>query len=238
MNRTEFMRQLEGLLQDISDEERAEALDYYNSYFEDAGVENEAKVIQELGSPGKVAAIIKADLGGGNGEYGEYTEHGYEDNRVREDAQVPDQYTQTSRTRRGYRTGERKNTATIILLVILAVFAAPILLGVGGGILGIIVGILGGIAGIVVGLFGGLIGSLVGGIALVIGGIVECFTSPSLGLVSIGLGGLGLAVGFLLLVLAVLVVGRALPWIIRKLSDLLHRAVHKVNGRGRGGEES
>ena len=60
MNREEFMRQLERLLQDISESERREALEYYNSYFDDAGEENESRVIQELGSPGKVAAIIKA----------------------------------------------------------------------------------------------------------------------------------------------------------------------------------
>ena len=69
MNRAEFMKQLEYLLRDISESERQEALDYYNSYFDDAGAENESKVIQELGSPGKVAAIIKADLAGSAEEY-------------------------------------------------------------------------------------------------------------------------------------------------------------------------
>ena len=56
------MEQLEKLLSDISEEERQEALDYYESYFDDAGEDQEANVIRELGSPGKVAAIIKADL--------------------------------------------------------------------------------------------------------------------------------------------------------------------------------
>ena len=63
MNRAQFMKQLEKLLSDISEEERKEALDYYESYFDDAGPEREAEVLRELGSPGKVAAIIKADLG-------------------------------------------------------------------------------------------------------------------------------------------------------------------------------
>lgn len=237
MNRTEFMRQLEGLLRDISDTERAEALDYYNSYFEDAGPENEAKVIQELGSPGKVAAIIKADLKESNEEYGEYTEHGYEDNRMKEESQVPDQYAQTSRARRGYRSGQRKNKPTIILLVILLVFASPILLGIGGGIFGIIVGILGGLVGIVFGLFGGLVGSAAGGVAMLVMGIIKCFTSPSLGLVGIGLGSLALALGFLLLILAVLFIGRTIPWIIRKISDLVHKVTHRADRRDEGGAE-
>ena len=62
MNRAQFMEQLKKLLSDISEEERQEALDYYESYFDDAGEDQEAEVIRELGSPGKVAAIIKEDL--------------------------------------------------------------------------------------------------------------------------------------------------------------------------------
>ena len=51
MNRTEFMRQLESLLQNISATEREEALQYYNEYFNDAGPENEQNVIEALGNP-------------------------------------------------------------------------------------------------------------------------------------------------------------------------------------------
>ena len=58
MNREEFLSQLERLLYDIPAQEREEALEYYNGYFDDAGKEKEAEVIQELGSPGKVAAIV------------------------------------------------------------------------------------------------------------------------------------------------------------------------------------
>ena len=61
MSRQEFMTQLESLLMGISEEERNEALNYYENYFEDAGQENEAQVIEELGSPEKIAVQIKAD---------------------------------------------------------------------------------------------------------------------------------------------------------------------------------
>ena len=36
MNRVQFMEQLKKLLSDISEEERQEALYYYESYFDDA----------------------------------------------------------------------------------------------------------------------------------------------------------------------------------------------------------
>lgn len=61
MNRVEFMETLSRLLQDIPEEDRIDALKYYNDYFDDAGSENEQNVIEELESPEKVAMKIKAD---------------------------------------------------------------------------------------------------------------------------------------------------------------------------------
>ena len=45
MKREEFLKQLEQLLDGISEEEKADALAFYRSYFEDAGEENEESVI-------------------------------------------------------------------------------------------------------------------------------------------------------------------------------------------------
>lgn len=59
MNRVEFMETLSRLLQDIPEEDRIDALKYYNDYFDDAGSENEQNVIEELESPEKVAMKIK-----------------------------------------------------------------------------------------------------------------------------------------------------------------------------------
>lgn len=84
MSRREFMEELKKLLSGISDEERDEALKYYEDYFEEAGSGNEEQVIQELGSPQKVAAMIKADLEEGSEKSGEFTEWGYTDERFEE----------------------------------------------------------------------------------------------------------------------------------------------------------
>lgn len=62
MNKQEFLKELELLLADIPVEEKQEALDFYNNYFQDAGPENEEKIIEELGSPKQVAASIKREL--------------------------------------------------------------------------------------------------------------------------------------------------------------------------------
>ncbi len=82
MTKYEFMKELEESLTDIPLDERMEALQYYENYFEDAGPEQEQSLISELGSPGKVAASIKADLNSSEQEVkirGYFTENGYED---------------------------------------------------------------------------------------------------------------------------------------------------------------
>lgn len=99
MNRAEFIKRLEELLQNIPTEERAEAVQFYQGYFDDAGPENEALVIQELGSPEKVANQIKADIEEFSGENGEYTETGYKDERF-DDRQMP--------VKKGYRYQQAK----------------------------------------------------------------------------------------------------------------------------------
>lgn len=77
MNRAEFMNRLTALLNDVSPAEREEAIQYYNDYFDDAGVENEASVIASLGTPEELAKTIKAGLNDG-GSGGEFTETGFE----------------------------------------------------------------------------------------------------------------------------------------------------------------
>ena len=135
MNRAQFMKQLEKLLSDISEEERKEALDYYESYFDDAGPEREAEVLRELGSPGKVAAIIKADLGENRENEGEYTERGYRDSRTEDKVHLPER-------KEGYHADNRRSKASVILALILLVFLTPLIKGTLGGVLGFIVALI------------------------------------------------------------------------------------------------
>ena len=65
MTRVEFTNELRALLWDLTVEEREEALQYYNDYFDDAGAENELRVLVDLGSPYDVAKSIKESLNSG-----------------------------------------------------------------------------------------------------------------------------------------------------------------------------
>lgn len=279
MNRAQFMEQLKRLLSDISEAERQEALDYYESYFDDAGPENEADVIRELGSPGKVAAIIKADLHESNDRYAEYSELGYEDTRAREADQVPEKYTgagkrkkaphseyegtsgktydqaraeREARTRRrsgreysaereartgrrserGYRAEQKKGNPGLILLLIVLIFASPLITGAAGGLLGILVTILFLPFLIVFGLGAAVLGLVVGGLASVAAGIAQCVMQPAAGVLCIGIGCILVAVGALLLILLVWVAARVIPWLIRTVTNFLNNLLRRERKSG------
>ena len=101
MSREEFMKELEYLLQDIGEEERSDALAYYRDYLDEAGPENEEKVLQEFGSPERVAAMIRASISGNMEEGGEFTENGYGDERFKD----PGYEVQKRRRSRAIRSG-------------------------------------------------------------------------------------------------------------------------------------
>lgn len=87
MNRIEFMKALEALLTDIDVNERENVLQYYNDYFDDAGIENEPLVIEELGSPKRIVDSITAGINSDNIKYTEdgiYTENGFTNPRYEE----------------------------------------------------------------------------------------------------------------------------------------------------------
>lgn len=65
MNRGEFLAELRAQLADFSEEAREDALKFYEEYLDEAGPENEAIVLAELGSPQKVARIIRANCDSG-----------------------------------------------------------------------------------------------------------------------------------------------------------------------------
>lgn len=219
MNRREFMRQLERLLYDIPDKDREEALDYYEAYFDDAGEEREDEVIRDLGSPGRVAAEIKASLWP-DSDAGEYTDTGYQDERF-------EQGEDAKRRPARYRNGKEERGRKILLLVLLGILTLPFW----GAALGVLAGVLAGIAGALIGLFAG---TLFGGIGLVFGGIAVMVVSGfqmtmtlPFGLVLFGIGMILLAIGILLLLAFGWLVKKAVPAVIRFVVDVFHRLFHR-----------
>ena len=195
MSRAEFMRRLAELLADVSPAEREEAIQYYNDYFDDAGVENEQSVIASLGSPEQLAKTIKAGLfdGGNAGEFTEKGFSGYEQRRSNEvynpnDAQN-DQFSQqqynqqqysgqqsaqqqwqannayTEQSQSGKKQEKQPMSGGTIALIVLLCILAS----------PFILGIGGGALGIIIGVLGALFGIVVGfgaaGVALMFAGV-------------------------------------------------------------------
>ena len=116
MSKIEFLDRLAWLLSDISPEERDAALTYYREYIEDAGAENEEAVLQELGSPGEIAAAIKEDPA-------------YKASR-QPLTSIPTAYSQ------------KKDSTPLIITIVLAVILSPIWIPVLVTLLSTIAGIL------------------------------------------------------------------------------------------------
>lgn len=222
MNRAQFMEELAQLLLDIPQEDRDEALEFYENYFEDAGVENESAILEELGSPEKLALSIRYNLWDGNEEYAEYTEYGYEDTRTREKDKMPDAYTVVghSRVRREWKHSsknfeeqfeqenengyEKRNHTKLILAIILMVFLSPVLKGVIGGVLGVIAAVLCVVfaVGFVLPVVGLLVAAVLtfafaaAGVAVMVVGFPLFFTNTAVGILLWGIGFLLLALMF------------------------------------------
>lgn len=58
MTRTEYMEQLEKHLKKLPHKEYFEAINFFNEYFDEAGPEREADIIEELGSPKEAASEL------------------------------------------------------------------------------------------------------------------------------------------------------------------------------------
>ncbi len=217
------MEQLSRMLSDIPETERLEALEYYENYFDDAGPEQEAQIIQELGSPGKVAAIIKAEIKGSSGDaFVEYTERGYQDSRTEERRQTPVQYGGNRKNIRG----ERRRSSLLILAILGLVLISPFL----GGSAGIIIAVLMLPFAVIIAFGAGSVALFIAGIGLIGAGIAACFAVPPAGILLIGIGFLLLSVGILFMLAAVWATGKGLVGLLRKITGVIGRLLNKQKG--------
>ena len=211
MNKDEFLRQLEVLLSRISQEERTEALAFYRSYFEDAGEANEAKILEELESPQKVADSIIKDLGVQPGEACSSGAQGAAQNAA-------------------YSTQEKDGMPgwAIVLLVITSPVWLVMILVILSALLGIVAALFG-IAIAVVAVMGAL---LICGVVLFGAGIGTAFAgNPAIGIGLMGGGLIVLAFGVLAVVLVVWIFGGFLPWALKGICKLCKKPFNKGKER-------
>lgn len=155
MSREEFLGELEGLLADVPEDERKDALSYYYDYLDGADADEISERIAGLGTPKELADKIKLASDDTNVIEGEFTETGYSD-RIDDTRDVPDKYTQVAEhddnvsgePEKKYNIfGLTITKSVLILIIILLVFIIPMIFSVLRGIGHIGRGIANGILG-------------------------------------------------------------------------------------------
>lgn len=231
MNKEAFLQQLAELLSGISEEERADALAFYRSYFEDAGEENEASIMAELESPQKVADSILKNMG--IDAQSKAREDGRDDNLFgNRDAEYYQKVNQAEPQSNANDQKQKRSTGMTVFMVVLIILASPVwltlLLLAASAALGVVC-LLFGMALAVIGVMLALICT---GIVLAGVGIAEIFTgSPAIGFGLAGGGCIVLALGILAVLLVVWVCGGCLPWAVKGIWNLCKKPFDKRKER-------
>ena len=216
MNRSEYMAALRRALSVLPEEERASALRYYEEYFDDAGPENERRVIEDLGAPETVAGQILADY--------------------RELTTVPRQGAAASGAPPAPPRGWRGiNPWLLLLLVVLAI---PIGVPLAGAFIGVCAAVLGVLAAVLLSVLAFVV---VIPLCLLAAGIVLCGISfvlwgaPANALVTLGCGLMLFALGVLVSLLAIKLCTLFVPPVFRAFVALLRWPFDKLRSRNQGG---
>lgn len=243
------MRQLESLLRNIPEAERQEALQYYNDYFDDAGVENEQEVIEALGNPARVAENIKRDwLGYGEtivkkpmasdralAEYSQvqeeqsdsvtdstWTESAWQSEGGQNSA-IAAPYNNASTTYTSRETTPKKENSmpgwAIALIVILIIFASPI----GVGLFGVLIGLAATWFFLI--LLFGIVAVVLFAVlvVLLVIGIICLFIDPWVGISLVGGSFLCGGLGVLFMMLTVAMAGVVTPGIFKGIASLFRK---------------
>lgn len=234
MNKAEFMAELERLLQNIPESERVEALNYYEEYFSDAGVENEQKVIAELESPIKVADNIKdglranMDAGSGTNHSAYQSGSAYQNGTAYQGSTVyqGNTFYQNS-TDTQTQTKQSMPTWAIVLIIIGCVICSPAIIGGVAALFGMFCAAFFGLIGLIFGFGAAGICMIIAGIMLTILGFAKVFIGPFGGLLLAGGGLLVAALGVLFLMFTIWLCGCALPALCRGIAWLCKKPFEK-----------
>lgn len=192
MTKQEFLQRLRRLLADVTEEEREEALRYYQEYFDEAGPDQEQAVLAELGSPEKVAAIIKANVPG---------------------SRIPPRYQTAGPAAAApaaarYQPGagaEEHSPWVWVAVIAAAILLSPVWLSVLGTVLGLLAAVA--ITGAALACSGALVAVM--GVVVVLKGLLTLGAGVGTALLVAGLGVLDVALGFVMLG-----IGLALFWLL------------------------
>ena len=213
MNRNEYMAALRRALSVLPEEERASALRYYEEYFDDAGPENEQRVIADLGAPETVAEQILADY--------------------RELTAVPHQGAGGTAAKPNH----RRRGVPPWLLVVLVLLAIPVGIPLVGGLA---IGAAGAGAGLLVAAVAVVLAFVVVlPLTLLVAGVALCgfsfalWGAPASAVTTLGCGLALFALGVLVTLLIIKLCTLFVPPLVRGFVAIIRWFVDKLRGRTR-----
>lgn len=215
MNAYEYLQALRAALAVLPDDEIDSAMRYYEDYFLDAGDENAAQVIEQLGPPEQVAEAILRDYTG----VARRRPERFEEEKAQTVDGVP-----LGRDGKPLTRKKGINPWMLACIVLLALIFGPVAITVIGAIILAAVGLVIGIAACVVAVPAA---TLIGGGALVLFSFL-LWATPASALATLGAGLVVGAIGLLLVLLVIKLCILFVPPIIRGLVALIRWPIEKI----------
>ena len=215
MNAYEYLQALRAALAVLPDDEIDSAMRYYEDYFLDAGDENAAQVIEQLGPPEQVAEAILRDYTG----VARRRPERFEEEKAQTVDGVPLGQEGKPLTRK-----KGINPWMLACIVLLVLIFGPVAITVIGAIILAAVGLIVGVAACVVAVPAA---TLIGGGALVLFSFL-LWATPASALATLGAGLAVGAVGLLLVLLVIKLCILFVPPIIRGLVALIRWPIEKI----------
>lgn len=215
MNAYEYLQALRAALAVLPDDEINSAMRYYEDYFLDAGDENAAQVIEQLGPPEQVAEAILRDYTG----VARRRPERFEEEKAQTVDGVP-----LGRDGKPLTRKKGINPWMLACIVLLALIFGPVAITVIGAIILAVVGLIVGVAACVVAVPAA---TLIGGGALVLFSFL-LWATPASALATLGAGLAVSAIGLLLVLLVIKLCILFVPPIIRGLVALIRWPIEKI----------
>lgn len=214
MNREEYMKRLERALNGISESEKAEALQYYRDYFDDAGVENEQEVMEALGTPENLAETIKKEQMG-------------QQDSFEQNADSEDTYVGATKENEDNKKKNKLSGGTIAAIVILAILASPIILTVAAAVASALVGVVVAIFSAVVSVIAVVLALILVVVICIVAVFLFAGISPFFSVILAGIALMVAGVCVFLIMAVVWLFGMALPWLIKGIIKLCKKIFGK-----------
>lgn len=226
MRKSEFLEKLAENLRGISDEERAEALNYYSEYLDEAGEENEEAAIEELGGPETVARIIRANTasqpGAAKAEAPRAAQAAQTPPPPRADRAAHAQPVYTAPVTPPPEARLSHTPAWVWILI------GVLLIPVGVGLIGAVIGVVFGVIGFLIGLLASGVGFVFAGAVLLVKGVLMLASYPAGALYTLGGGLLAIGIGLALTAASVWVVAKGVPFVKKYVCTAIDWIKRKV----------